>query len=254
MCGRFTLRAPAEAIRGLLPLFELPQTPSMPPRFNIAPTQDVAVVRQQPHSHRPEMVMMRWGLIPTWADDPRVGCRTINARAETAATRPAFRAAFQARRCLVLADGFYEWQKRDGAKQPHYLQLRDGKPFAFAGLWEHWDRSEQPIDSCTILTTDANELVRPLHDRMPVILDRRDLTRWLGGGAEQGGAADQDELRDLLRPYPSNAMTAYPVSSIVNSPRNDVPECLARVTPVESTSLFPQEEGKPPAARKRRRR
>src|SRR5262245_50704548 len=165
MCGRFTLTAPA-AVKELFPLFDVS---ALEAHYNIAPSQNVAAVRLG--DDRPELVMLRWGLVPHWADNPKVGYRLINARAETAATAPAFRDAFPRRRCLVLADGFYEWQKSGDSKQPYFIHRKDSKLFAFAGLWEHWRRAGQTIDSCTILTTDANELVQPLHDRMPVILE-----------------------------------------------------------------------------------
>src|SRR5262249_23720667 len=166
MCGRFTLRSSAHALKEVFPLFD---GPDPEPRYNIAPTQEVLAVRQLPQAARPEFVRLRWGLIPHWADDPKVGYRMINARVETAASNPAFRTPFPQSRCLILADGFYEWKKTDGSKQPFYIRLKDDKPFAFAGLYDHWHKGE-PIDSCTILTTDANDLMQSLHDRMPVIL------------------------------------------------------------------------------------
>lgn len=221
MCGRFTLKTPAPVLLGL---FDLPDAAALPPRYNIAPTQPVVVVRNAPAHPGRELVQMRWGLIPSWADDPAIGNRLINARSETAANKPAFRSAFRQRRCLVPADGFYEWQKVGRKKQPFYFHLRDGGPFAFAGLWEHWQKdADQAIESCTLLTTDANDLVRPLHDRMPVILAPEDYERWL----DPGTAIPQ--LEALLRPYPGDAMTAYPVSVQVNNPRNEGPACVERV-------------------------
>jgi putative SOS response-associated peptidase YedK len=148
--------------------------------FNVAPTQPVAAVRVVPGGQERELVELRWGLIPSWADDPKIGYRMINARSETAATKPSFRSAFKVRRCLVVADGYYEWQKRDGAKQPFYIHMQGGKLFAFAGLWERWVPPDgEAIESCTILTTDANELTKPIHDRMPVIVDPPDFGQWL---------------------------------------------------------------------------
>jgi putative SOS response-associated peptidase YedK len=167
--------------------------------------------------------MLRWGLVPPWAEDQKIGNRLINARAETAAGKPSFRAAFKRRRCLVPADGFYEWQKVGRAKQPYYIRLKDGAPFAFAGLWEHWQGADgEIIESCTLLTTEANDLMRPIHERMPVMLKPEDFGRWLDRDAPAGKA-----LAALLCPYPAEAMTAYPVSAHVNNPRNDGPACVA---------------------------
>lgn len=167
MCGRFTLRVPAAE---LVEIFRLLRRPDVQPRYNIAPTQPVAVVRRIDRGR--ELSMLRWGLVPSWAKDPKIGARMINARAETVATKPAFRTALRRRRCLVPADGFYEWAKSaGGTKQPHYITRRDGRPFAFAGLWESWDGPDgSSIESCTIVTTEANDLVGRIHDRMPVIL------------------------------------------------------------------------------------
>jgi len=228
MCGRFTLRAPASVVAEQFALLEVP---AFAPRFNIAPSQPVAVVRLAPDgvSPRRELVWLRWGLIPSWgkpAKKPEGGPALprdwINARAETAAEKPAFRAAFRRRRCLVLADGFYEWRKTGRQKQPYFLRLRDDRPFAFAGLWEAWEGAEHSyIESCTILTTDANERVAPIHNRMPVILAREDHDRWLDPSEQRGGA-----LAALLRPFPSDAMEAYPVSRAVNNPKHDAPDCI----------------------------
>lgn len=224
MCGRFTLRAPASVVAEQFGLFELePFTP----RFNIAPTQPVAAVRLRAEGDPPqrEMVWLHWGLIPSWAKDPKIGARMINARSETAAERPAFRAAFRRRRCLVVADGFYEWQRRGGRKQPYFIRMRDDRPLAFAGLWEHWEGPDGTvISSCTLLTTGPNQLVEPIHNRMPVILGGEDYGRWLDPAVEQPGP-----LASLLRPYPSDAMIAYPVSTYVNSPTHDDPQCVERV-------------------------
>jgi putative SOS response-associated peptidase YedK len=221
MCGRFTLTAPADVLNQFFPLFDLAD---VPPRYNIAPTQMVIALRHLPQAARPEFVRLRWGLIPAWADDIKAGYRMINARAETAAEKPAFRFAFRERRCLILADGFYEWQKLDGRKQPHYIRLGDGKPFAFAGLWERWHKGEEPVESCTILTTDANELMRPLHDRMPVILHPADYACWLDPARHEGA-----ELQQLLRPFPSEQLTAYPVGTQVNNARFDDKSCVLRL-------------------------
>ena len=216
MCGRYTMRTSCKVVAEV---FALADEPLFQPRFNIAPTQQVPVVRLDEKGRH--LAFMRWGLIPHWADDPAIGNRMINTRAETAATKPSFRGPFRHHRCLVVADGFYEWQKTDGKKHPFYIRLRDDKPFAFAGLWDHWDRGEEPIDSCTILTTDANETVKIVHDRMPVILAPKDFAAWFDPDLK-----DPKSLESLLRPYPGDAMVAYPVSTLVNNPRNENPRCL----------------------------
>jgi putative SOS response-associated peptidase YedK len=212
MCGRFTLSANAQRLKDFFPLYEIPE---IQPRFNIAPTQQVLTVRQEENA-KPQAAFLRWGLIPSWATDKKIGASLINARADTVATKPSFRSAFKRRRCLILADGFYEWRKGDKPKQPFHIRLSDGQAFAFAGLWEHWKGEEPAIDSCTIITTDANDVVRPLHDRMPVILDPRDYARWL-----DPACADPGVLQEMLRPYAPEQMTAVPVSPYVNSARNE---------------------------------
>ncbi len=224
MCGRFTLRAPASVVAAQFGLFEMPP---FAPRFNIAPTQPVAVVRHSPEEPEPqrELVWLRWGLIPSWAKDPAIGNRMINARAETVAEKPAYRAAFRRRRCLVAADGFYEWQRTGGRKQPHFIRLRDDRPFAFAGLWEAWEGADHSyVESCTLLTTEPNELMRPIHNRMPVILAEGDYERWLDPAVQK-----PEPLVPLLRPFPAEPMVAYPVSTYVNSPTRDDSRCIQPV-------------------------
>jgi putative SOS response-associated peptidase YedK len=219
MCGRFTLTTPGDT---LAEIFELSEVPDLPPRYNIAPSEPVATVRLPGGNAPRELVLLRWGLIPHWAKDPGVGAKMINARAETVATNPAFRSAFRRRRCLVPATGFYEWQRQERRKQPVYIRMHDEQPFAFAGLWEHWEGPEgTPIESCTLLTTEPNDLVRPVHDRMPVILDPKDYELWLDPDVQ-----DPARLQPLLRPYASEQMVAYPVSQLVNNPANDVPETI----------------------------
>lgn len=219
MCGRFTQGTPPTI---LAELFQLAEIPAWAPRYNIAPTQRVAtVVVTSEHPNR-QFRAWRWGLIPSWAKDPSIGARMINAQAETAATKPAFRAAFRRRRCLVLADGFYEWQQLTRRKQPFHVRMRDGRPFAFAGLWEHWKRSDdRAIESCTLLTTESNDLIRRFHHRMPVILNSKDYDLWLDPGIQE-----PERIQPLLRPYTSEKLTAYPVSTLVNNPANDTPECI----------------------------
>lgn len=220
MCGRYSLSASGEK---LAEQFQLAEIPELAPRYNIAPTQEVAVVRQCAEGR--QLALLRWGLIPSWAKDPRSGARMINARAETVAEKPAFRSAFVRRRCLVPADGFYEWKRTAGGKQPFFFQMRDGRPLAFAGLWEQWKSPDGgQIESYTILTTDANELLRPVHDRMPVILPPAAYDLWLDPDVQK-----PDVLLALLHPYPEEAMTAYPVSMRVNSPANDDPQCIAPI-------------------------
>ena len=218
MCGRFTLSQQAPAIASV---FQLNQVPTIEPRYNIAPTQPVATVLQTSARER-QFQLLRWGLIPAWAKDATMGSRLINARAETVAEKPSFRSAFRHRRCLVIADGFYEWRRQDGKKQPFYFRMQNQQPFAFAGLWEHWqDPKGEAIDSCTILTTEANELLQQIHERMPVILNPKDYDLWLDPTVQK-----LEQLQQLLQPYSSTAMTSYPVSTKVNKPTNDTPELI----------------------------
>jgi len=221
MCGRFTLWLQFGDLIKAFPGFQFPE--ELAPRYNIAPTQSVAAV---PNDGTRTVGLFHWGLVPFWANDTSIGSRMINARAETAAEKPAFRAAYRRRRCLILADGFYEWQADPAsrAKTPMYVRLASGEPFAFAGLWEIWRPDDTPLLSCTILTTEPNSLMAPIHNRMPVILPRSAYDRWLDP-AEVGPGA----LQDLLVPYPSEEMTAYPVSRLVNSPGNDLPAVIEPV-------------------------
>lgn len=223
MCGRFSLRTTLEEVgRNFEAVADAIE--DWVPRYNIAPTQDVLAAR--PADGGRELVLLHWGLIPSWYDDPATGGRFINARAESAHLKPTFRDAFWNRRCLVAADGFFEWRPADGAKQPYYIRRRDGCPFGFAGLWERWSRgTRDPIESCTILTTRPNEVVEPLHDRMPVIVPPTEYARWL-----DPMAADLDELEAVFEPIAATELLAYPVSRVVNDPWNDSPAC---VDPVE---------------------
>lgn len=191
------------------------------PRYNIAPTQTVPVLRLHGESNTREIVLMRWGLVPSWAKDEAIGSRMINARANTVDEKPAYRSAFKKRRCLVLADGFFEWQKRGSKKQPFLFQKKDGTPYGYAGLWETWKKGDQPVVSCTIITTTPNKLVEDIHDRMPVILQNRYIENWLNPEYDH-----VDRLKAMLEPYPADAMVRYPVSSIVGSPTNDTPKCV----------------------------
>jgi putative SOS response-associated peptidase YedK len=219
MCGRFTLTQPPEAIAKA---FDLAVAPILEPQYNIAPTQMVAAVLFKPESENRQFQQLRWGLIPSWAKDPGMGAKLINARAETVAEKPAFRSAFKHRRCLVVADGFYEWHRENGKKQPYYFRLQDGQPFGFAGLWEQWKSPQgEEISSCTILTTEANDLLQTIHERMPVIIQPKDYDLWLNPEVQT-----QQPLQQLLQPYEPEAMTAYPVSTLVNSPKHNSPECI----------------------------
>ena len=217
MCGRFTQAAPNEAIAEL---FQLPSVPALAPRYNVAPTQEVAAVRAGAAGGR-ELVALHWGLLPSWARDRSAAARMINARAETLAEKPAFRAAFRSRRCLVVADGFYEWQRLGARKQPHFIGFADGRPFGLAGLWERWSgEGGGPVESCTIVTTAANEVVAPLHDRMPVILEPGEFALWLDPEVREPEA-----VRPLLRPHAAAGMRAHPVGLLVNDPAHDAPAC-----------------------------
>jgi putative SOS response-associated peptidase YedK len=228
MCGRFLNKLPAAEIARIFgtrnPL------PSYPARFNIAPTDPVLIVRFNQETKERSLDALRWGLVPHWAKDLKIGSKMINARAETVATMPAFRDAFKARRCIIPASGFYEWQKTGPAKQPFAI-VPEGDPlFAFAGLWENWrDRaageSAEWIRTCTIITGEPNELVAPIHNRMPVILRREAWPQWLGEGSTR-----KDDLQLLLNPLPAERMRAYPISSKVNSVKNDEPSLLDAIT------------------------
>lgn len=249
MCGRFTLRTPAPK---LMELFRTPEFPSLFPRYNIAPTQRVLIVRVNPQpqsihaslSH--EAVLARWGLIPFWAKDQSIGNRMINARSETVAEKPAFRQACQKRRCLVPADGFFEWEPVEPKKkQPWLIHMHDSEPFAMAGLWECWKvrstsaqhslRSSYPepniaddnesdfLISCTILTTHANEDMQPIHDRMPVILQPNQYDAWLSEDSSP------QQRQQLMQPLQNGLLQKYRVSTVVNKPGNDIPECVQSI-------------------------
>jgi putative SOS response-associated peptidase YedK len=223
MCGRFTQTASPEVIAQQ---FNISTPPLFTPRYNIAPSQPIAAIRIDSETAIRTLVMLRWGLIPSWAKDPKIGYQCINAKAETVAEKPSFRSAFKKRRCLVIATGFYEWQVRGRIKQPMWIGLQSQAPFAFAGLWEHWQPPEgQPLETCTILTTEPNDLMAPIHNRMPVILAPTAYDQWLDPKFQH-----TDSLKALLRPYPSDALRAYPVSTLVNNPRHDTPQCLEPVS------------------------
>jgi len=221
MCGRFDLHLPKELLEEI---FGISITRDIRPRYNIAPTQEIAVIRTNPDRIR-QLDLLRWGLIPPWAKDPAIGSRMINARSETVHEKPAFRTAFKHRRCVIPANGFYEWQEVGGKKKPLYVKMKDDNPMIFAGLWDHWKPEEgEVIESCSILTTSTNALIKPLHDRMPVILDINDLDLWL-----DPHITESEQLKSLFKPYTPEKMEMYPVSDIVNSPKNDSASCIERI-------------------------
>lgn len=216
MCGRYSLATPMSRVADV---FEAEAGPELAPRYNVAPTQEAPVVRAAKGVRRIEL--RRWGLVPAWADDPRIGSRCINARAETVAAKPAFRDAFRRGRCLVPADGFYEWQALERRKQPFHVRRGDGGVFAMAGLAERWHRgAPDEIASFAIVTTDANATMAPIHARMPVILAPEDWAAWLDPETPPA------RLRALLRPAPESALEAVPVSTAVNDPKHDDPRCV----------------------------
>jgi putative SOS response-associated peptidase YedK len=227
MCGRYTLTSPAKVIADVFGVDGGIDEVDAAPRYNIAPGQDVWIVRADRRGEHRELSRVRWGLVPSWSDQPTTSATMINARSETAADKPAFRMPFRRRRCIVPADGFYEWQRRSGRSQPFLIGERDQRPFGMAGLWDVWRGEDGArVESCTILTTAPNELMQPLHDRMPAILAPDDFDLWLDRREE-----DPARLLGLLRPCPNDELTLKPVSTRVNDPRNDDPECLTEVEP-----------------------
>ncbi len=204
-------------------LFGVAEAPPLPPRYNIAPTQRVPAALRRAPDAEPELSLLRWGLIPRWARDPALGSRLINARAETAWEKPSFREAIRRRRCLLPADGFYEWQRTEAGRRPWLIRLRGARGLALGGLWERWRDPDtgETIESCTILTTRPNELVAPIHERMPVIVPRDAFRTWL-----DPTVGDRSALEPILRPYPAEEMEAYPVSRWVNDPSHDDPRCI----------------------------
>jgi putative SOS response-associated peptidase YedK len=219
MCGRFTL---FEADKVLSKEFGVSGVPPLSPRYNIAPSQPIAAVRTPHTGIGRELALLRWGLIPSWSKDPAIGNRLINARAETVKEKPSFRNAFRRHRCLIPTNGFYEWQRQERGKQPYFVRMRDGRVFAFAGLWDRWESSDKDvIETCTILTTAANTVLAPIHGRMPVVLPQAEYARWLDPALK-----DPDSLSPLLVPFPPEEMLAIPVSPRVNAPSTDDEECI----------------------------
>ena len=235
MCGRYTLVRLAD-FTDMFPWIRPAET-EPPPRYNIAPTQPVAVV---PNTDEPHVDFFHWGFVPYWAKDPSIGNRMINARAETLAQKPVFRNALKRRRCLIPTDGFYEWRRNpDGTKTPMYIRMKGARPFAFAGLWERWNSPDgSELRSCTIITGKPNALVRDIHDRMPVIIPGELYKRWL-----DPAEVPAEKLEDLLQPFPAEQMEAFPVSRRVNNPKTDSPDCIASVTeeaPAEAKEPTPK--------------
>lgn len=217
MCGRFTQKTPRKS---LAREFQVAEVPEMEPRYNIAPAQKIIGISQK--SGEREARAFKWGLVPSWAKDTSMGARLINARSETVGEKPAFREAFKRRRCIIPADGFYEWQRSAGRKQPYYFSMPEGRPFRFAGLRESWKGHQgEVLESCTILTTEANESVRVAHDRMPVILHASDYDLWLDEDLRK-----VEDIKELLRPYPASEMISYPVGLLVNNVRSEGSELI----------------------------
>lgn len=222
MCGRFTLIASLDDVAAEFGISSVDLEHQ--PRYNVAPSQEVVVVVE---SSERRLEKFRWGLVPHWSKGPDTRYSMINARAESVADKPSYRVPFAKRRCLVVADGFYEWQKAGDQKIPMYIRMKSGRPFGFAGLWDIWspDEGGEPLKSCTIITTQPNALLKPIHNRMPVILPDEAIDDWL----TLDGSEQQDELLALLKPYPDDELEAYAVSRYVNSPANDSPKCIQAV-------------------------
>ncbi len=222
MCGRYVLKATLPDIARMLGMHvDL----ALEPSYNIAPTSPVPACRMQQPDHK-QLVRMHWGLIPHWSKKPDSGYRMINARAETVAEKPAFRSAFRHRRCLIPADGYYEWKSLQGRKQPFYFSMQDGSPFCFAGIWECWQPDDgDAIDSCAIITTGANALGAEVHHRMPVILPENDYASWL-----DPRTTESSQLLPMLQAFPPQAMRVHPVSTLVNNARTDEPRCITPLT------------------------
>jgi len=228
MCGRFVLNADGQVIQQA---FDLSTTPEVQPRYNIAPTQPVAVITNE---NPKELTHHRWGLIPSWAKDPSIGSKMINARSETAHEKPSFRTALKRRRCLIPATGFYEWAKRDNVKAPYYVHVSDHALFAFAGLWEVWTGKDgEELRTCTILTTEPNDLLKNYHHRMAVILDKADYDLWLSSDE-----VPADALKPLMRAYDERKMGVYEVSTMVNSVANDTPDLIEPFSPPRQQTLL----------------
>jgi putative SOS response-associated peptidase YedK len=239
MCGRYTIIASPEALRAL---FRYEEQPNFPPRYNVAPTQPIAIVRLV--DGKRHFALVRWGLLPSWVKDPKTFTLLINARGESAAEKPAFRAAMKRRRCLIPADGFYEWQAAGERKRPFYVHAKSGAPLAFAGLWETWTGPNgEELETAAIVTTRANRTLAPIHERMPVIVPPEGFDLWL-----DGATVDTTAAAALIQPAPDNLLNAYEISTAVNRTANDNPKLL------EPVGVTPPEPVKPAAAPKRVKR
>jgi putative SOS response-associated peptidase YedK len=223
MCGRFTLHTPEPLVRELFGIQNSGPL-GLKPRYNIAPSQTVPIVRNAESGR--EMVMTRWGLIPHWSKEPKTKYSTINARIETVAEKPTYRTPFKHQRCLIPADGFYEWKVVDGRKVPHHIRMRDGGPFALAGLWDRWEGNGEHLESCSIIVMPANGAMKPLHERMPAIIDPVDYDRWM-----DPNLTDKTEIMRCLDSAPSSALITYPISPWVNSPKHDDERCIEAAHP-----------------------
>jgi len=223
MCGRFTLHTPESQIREVFHL-EHSDSLGLRPRYNIAPSQQVPIVRDTDTDR--EMVMAKWGLIPHWSKEAKTKYSTINARIESVAEKPAYRTPFKQRRCLIPADGFYEWKVVDGRKVPHHIRMRDGDVFALAGLWDRWEGEGESLDSCSIIVMPANEVMKPLHDRMPAIIAPAHYDLWL-----DSRVTDKDKIMTYLNSAPSSQLMTYPISPWVNSPKHDDERCIEPAVP-----------------------
>ena len=218
MCGRFTLHTPESHIREAFNL-EHTEPLGLIPRYNIAPSQDIPIIRDTETSR--EMVIAQWGLIPSWSKEPKTKYSTINARIESVAEKPTYRTPFKRRRCLIPADGFYEWKVVNGHKIPHHIRMKDGKVFAFAGLWDRWESDGESLDSCTIIVMPANAVMKPIHERMPAIIAPAHYDYWL-----DSRITEKQEIMQYLNSAPSSQLTAYPVSTWVNVPKHNDERCI----------------------------
>lgn len=231
MCGRFVQIDGGKGMVEHLGIFS--DVMDVSPRYNIAPSTSAMVIRHTHHGM--SLALLQWGLIPHWAKDSNMRSRMINARSETAAEKLSFRAAFRQRRCLIPTDGFYEWKKAGRGKQPHFIRMANQKPFAMAGLWESWSsQGEPPLETFTILTTEPNDLMRPIHNRMPVIINPDHYRKWVDPRMQ-----DTDTLAGMMVPYPETHMEAYPVAPYLNNPRNDSPLCMERYDDDSEFRLYP---------------
>ena len=230
MCGRFALTSNASTLSAQ---FDTEVFVTLTPRFNIAPSHQILAIRTRNHHQRREPVLLKWGLVPSWADDPSIGARLTNARAETAATKPSFRTSFYRQRCLIPADGFYEWSNIDGKKQPYYIHLQPNEPFALGGLWDTWERKGVKMETCTILTCSANQAVQHIHPRMPVVIQPERYDAWLEPSQIDTAAVFQD-----LQPFPKERTATYPVSDFVNNVRHDDSRCQVQINPAKATQTY----------------